>query len=454
MKAFFEISGKAPFYGLIGNPCRHSLSPMLHRLLGEAIEEDTGYYLAEPGSDRLQELLYECRSSGCKGLNVTVPFKESICPYIDCIDPMAKAVGAVNTVSFTSEGLKGDNTDVYGFLKELEELQLEPLGKSVLVLGAGGASRAVLYALLSEGASVYLWNRDPAKARRLEEAYLPYGGDVRAVCSDDIASLSYDWIVSTLPQEAENGVLTALRLFDGKIPEFVLSVAYSGRISPFKAICKEKSVPYADGLAMLFYQGLRSREIWTGKKLSPETVMTLRQRFQLKAEQKLVLIGFMATGKSTLGKQAADQLGKSFLDLDSQIEIKTGKSITKLFEEEGENSFRRLESEALRDALLLEEPCVIACGGGSVIATENRQLLQQANCLTVWLDCKPDTRRRRLQFSRKRPLTKGKKAHEIEALYESRLAAYENAADCRLMMDGPVKQNLKELLTLWKQSLS
>ena len=448
-KYFKDIPGD--FLGLIGNPCRQSLSPLLHHIFCREAGLSLPYLTEEPKEGELQALIEGLSTSKCRGLNVTVPYKEKIIPYLSGTEPLAAAVGAVNTLLPAEGGFQGYNTDVFGFTKALEELGISPADEKVLILGAGGAARAVIYALLSEGAEVDLWNRSRERAQALCEQFWAYGAILRVINPDELIPEDYSLIVSTLPIEAENSFLSAFPSFGEKISAKVISIAYSARISPLEAICEAKKLFFCGGLPMLFYQGLKSFEIWTGISFPEERVKAMKQEFSEKASCKLILTGFMGAGKTSLGRKAAEELGRPFYDTDRIIELRSGLSVRQIFEQKGEAYFRSLEKDILNELLSSPEAPVIALGGGTVTDPDNRKRLMEAPHFTVWLKCSPKSMQRRLRFKSDRPLLKGKNRSELIELSASREAFYREISDAELMTERSISRNTKELIRLWKQ---
>lgn len=142
--------------GLIGNPCAGSLSPLLHSVLAESCGIRLNYHLWETEEEGLGQLLRAPGLDGLKGMNVTIPYKKTVMPYLTAGSPLARTLGAANTLVRTTQGLYGANTDVYGFKEFLRRRGIVLSGRDCLLLGAGGAAKAAAYAMASEGARIFL----------------------------------------------------------------------------------------------------------------------------------------------------------------------------------------------------------------------------------------------------------------------------------------------------------
>ncbi len=250
------ITGRTAVYGVVGYPVGHSLSPLFQNAAFEYLGIDAVYVPFEVKHTDLSSALEGLKASGVKGLNITVPFKEEALTLADEVSNEAYEIGAVNTIKFEGEKTLAYNTDWIGFLKMAQEVE-DLKGKNVLLLGAGGASRAVMYALKRAGANVFIWNRTLERARRLAEVF---GGE--AVENPEEALKKVTVIVNTTSvglQEDEPP------LFDYSLIEpyqTVIDIIYKD--TPLISTAREKGSKAVNGLNMLLYQGAESFRIWTG----------------------------------------------------------------------------------------------------------------------------------------------------------------------------------------------
>ena len=345
-------------YGLIGEKLGHSYSCQVHRALG-----NPDYVLKEIAPDALGDFL---RARDFAGLNVTIPYKQAVIPYVDALTDTAREVGAVNTLYFDASGaLWGDNTDVYGFCTMLEGIDVR--GKKALVLGSGGTSHTACYALRALGAGDCI-----VVSRR------------GAVNYENVYSLHADAevIVNATPvgMFPNNG---ARPIDIRRFPRLcaVADVIYNPARTALLQDADALGIPRAGGLSMLVAQAARSVERFSGRALGEEAWRgALRQ--VAASLRGVALVGMPGCGKSTIAQAVAQELGRACVDLDAEIEREAGKSIPEIFAQDGEEAFRAAETRAARQ--FSRENAVLATGGGCVLRAENAQALR-ANSLVVWL---------------------------------------------------------------------
>lgn len=251
------------FYGVIGDPIAHSLSPAMHNAAFAALHMDCYYGAFHVKGRYLYEAVNGARCMGFGGLNVTIPHKEAVIRFVEA-DEMARDIGAANTIDFKSN--KSYNTDAPGALDALRDSGIDVRGKSVLVLGAGGAARAVVYVLIKNGATVTIANRTAAKAADLA-AYMRSFGDVFGTGLTELkdkVEIS-DIVVNTTSVGMGDGetLITADMLSPEKV---VFDLVYRPLETPLLKEAKKAGARTVDGIAMLARQGARSFEIWTGVK--------------------------------------------------------------------------------------------------------------------------------------------------------------------------------------------
>ena len=264
-------------YGLIGQPVSHSLSPLMHNAAFSRLKINAEYKLFPLKEEELEAFLKGLDIKGISGLNVTVPYKEKVIPFLHNISYEAKIIGAVNTIKVSSGKLEGFNTDGSGFLKHLtEDLGFNPEGRNVAVIGAGGASRAVtVYLSKAISKSISIYDIDKNRLASLA-SYLKANfkqTDIRAAASvEDLGIDHCDLLVNTSPVGMKD---TDPCLIDtGKIHKemLVYDLIYNPKETKLLKMARDKGAKVSNGLGMLLYQGMIAFELWTGQK-APKEIM-------------------------------------------------------------------------------------------------------------------------------------------------------------------------------------
>lgn len=270
-----EISGHTRVAGVVGWPVEHSVSPAMHNAAYAALGLDWCYLPFPVPPERLPEAIAGVRALGLAGVNVTVPHKQALLALMDELTPAAAAIGAANTVIARDGRLIGHNTDAAGFLRALREAGCEPAGITALVLGAGGAARAVVYALLEAGARVTVLNRTVARAEALaRDLSRGADGEVRAA-SLDLAALRPLAPQARLVVNATSvGMWRAGDAGAGASPwpealpfpedAMAYDLVYNPRETAFMRQARAAGARAVNGLGMLVHQGAEAFERWTG----------------------------------------------------------------------------------------------------------------------------------------------------------------------------------------------
>ena len=381
-------------YGLIGENLGHSYSPFIHNILGSV-----PYELV---SLRPEELGPFIKAGEFAGLNVTIPYRKAVIPFLDHIAPEAQTIEAVNTIVRREDGLWGYNTDCKGFLYAAERAGISLKGKKVLVLGSGGASAAVQAASAGAGAAVKVVSR--TGSLNYENVYEESGAEVIVNATP----------VGMYPQN--RGKLLELSRFGSCCG--VIDLIYNPLYTPLLLDARELGLPFSNGLSMLVAQAKYASDLFQGIQRPDSIIDEVLEQTQRQVEN-IVLIGMPGSGKSTIGKKLAAQQGKKFVDTDTLVEEKAGKSISDIFKEEGETVFRKLEAEVIA-SIGKERGQVIATGGGCVLSLENVRNLRQ-NGTMVFIKRDIDK-----LSTEGRPLSQGE---DLAEMYKKRLPFYEAAAD-------------------------
>ena len=399
-------------YGLLGRKLGHSYSPMIHGMLGY------GYGLFEREPEKLEEML---KNEDFEGINVTMPYKKDVLPYLDEIDPLALRLGAVNTIVKRNGRLKGYNSDYFGFLSLLRRTKIKVAGKKAVVLGSGGASATAKAVLEDQGARVVVVSRTG------ENNYGNLHLHADAALLVNTTPLGMYPNTGTAPVDVSR--FPAL--------EGVLDVVYNPARTQLLLDCEKRGIPAWNGLWMLVAQAVQSSRWFQDRELPESLVADIHRKLRDQMEN-IALIGMAGCGKSTLGRQLARETGKKFVDADREIEALAGKTIPEIFAQDGEEEFRRLETEVLA-SLGKQSALVIATGGGCVTRPENYPLLHQ-NSRILWIRRDPNalpTAGRPL--SQKTPPT---------VLYEQRRSMYAAFADAAVDNEGTLGETLTAILNL------
>lgn len=273
-----QISGKTKLVGVMGDPIEHSVSPAMHNMAFNAMGLDYVYVPFNVKKADLAKAVQAVRALNIRGLNVTIPHKVEIIPLLDDIDSLAGAIGAVNVLVNNDGILKGYNTDAEGFLHVLLEHGVEPEGKNVVILGAGGAARAISFTLAGRGANLIMLNRTPANAAKC-------AADVSNATGQTVEVLSLD--EKNLSDAMERGHILVNTTSVGMFPDKNDALVSSNLIRPHFIVADIVYNPYKtrllieaekagamtiNGLEMLIWQGALAFEKWTGKK-APLNVM-------------------------------------------------------------------------------------------------------------------------------------------------------------------------------------
>ena len=343
-------------YGLLGEKLGHSFSPQIHRDLA-------GYdYQLLPTPPEAVEDLFARRAF--QGLNVTIPYKRTVMPLCDEIDPRAAAIGAVNTVVNQNGRLTGYNTDIDGFLYMARRAGVDMAGKKVVILGSGGTSRTARAAAGELGAREIV-----TVSRRGEDNYqnLSRHADAQVLVNTTPVGMYPNWGQSPVSLES----FPAL--------EGVLDVVYNPLRTALLLQAEERGLPRSCGLPMLVAQAKRAAELFTGQNIDDSRTEAVLHglRGQL---TNIVLIGMPGCGKTTVGRALAGKLGRTFVDLDEEIVRRAGTSIPEIFAREGEAGFRERESALVRE-FGERTGLVVSTGGGVVTRRENYIPLKQNGLL-------------------------------------------------------------------------
>ncbi len=275
-----EIDGKTRVCGLIGNPVEHTLSPVIHNTLAERMGHSLVYVPFPVEAGRVDQAVAGADALGILGLNVTVPYKSDVMASLKEIDALARDIGAVNTLVRTNGGYKGYNTDMEGLYRAMLSEGLTISGSEIILLGAGGAARAVAYLCAVKGAErVYMLNRTLDKAQRVAAEVNAKTGRrvIEPLAVEDHAAIPagrYLAIQGTsvgLAPNVDEAVITDDAFYDKVHTGFDL--IYSPWETKFMRLTKAHGGKAYNGLKMLLYQGVIAYELWNGVLISDEDAL-------------------------------------------------------------------------------------------------------------------------------------------------------------------------------------
>lgn len=402
-----------PIYGLLGGRLKHSLSPQIHKhlcgyeyLLFELPEEDVETFM---------------KTADFSAINVTIPYKKTVMPYLTRIDDVAKKIGSVNTVKKEKDGsLTGYNTDYFGFWYLLKRNGIEVKNKKAIILGSGGSSvtvNAVLSDLNAKSITII--------SRSGEDNY------------DNISKhFDAEIIVNTTPVGMYPKNLEApINLYDFKNCEAVVDIIYNPLKTKLLLDAERLNIKYSNGLSMLVAQAKMAAEIFIDKKIPDseiERVLGIMER----DAKNIVLIGMPGCGKSTIAKKLTEYFDKKVVDTDELIIQSAKKSIPQIFNEDGEEAFRKIESQCAFEAGS-KLSTIIATGGGIIKKRENYDSLRQ-NGFIVFLERDVE----KLAMGG-RPLSTDIK--RLQEMYKERYPLYMELKDALIKVKGTPDETAKEI---------
>lgn len=395
-------------YGLIGEHLPHSFSKEIHEQLA-----DYTYDLHELTPDALDGFM---REKAFKAINVTIPYKRDVMAYLDEISPSAKEIGAVNTIVNRGGRLSGYNTDMLGMQALISRIGLDLTGKTVLILGTGGTSHTAQYVAKHLGAG--------------KVVTVSRSGRGGSVTYEDAPRLYPDAavILNTTPAGMFPNVdAQAIDLSLFPALEGVADVVYNPLRTQLVQQAHALGLPAEGGLYMLVGQAVAAVEIFLDRKLDPDALDKVFQAV-FADKESIVLTGMPGSGKTTVGKLLAEQLGRRFYDSDDEITSRTGRTPNEIIRADGEAAFRDVERDVIA-ALSLEPGCVIATGGGAILREENIRHLR-ANGRIFFLDRKPED----ILPTDDRPLSSDRAA--LKKRYDERYPIYTATADSMLPVTG------------------
>ena len=386
-------------YGCIGKKLTHSFSKDIHSKLA-----DYEYDLIELNEDELIEFFSKKEFNA---VNVTIPYKQTIIPYLDSLSDVAERIGAVNTVVNKNGKLYGYNTDYYGMKALIEKIGIDLCGKKVLILGTGGTSKTARVLAEDLGADEII-----TVSRSKSENHITYDEATNEHSDANV-------IINTTPSgmypdcDSQPIDVSAFKNLEG-----VVDVVYNPLCTNLVLDAKKRGIKAEGGLYMLVMQAVVAVEKFLHKKIEKDAVNNVFASI-LSSKENIVLTGMPGSGKSTVGKLLNID-GFTFVDTDEEIVKRCGCSIKELIDSKGEKCFRDLETEVIKDVSSMG--CrIISTGGGAILRPENVNALKR-NGKIFFIDADLE----RLCPTDDRPLSDTRE--KLEKLYNERIDIYKSTA--------------------------
>lgn len=404
-------------YGCIGEKLSHSFSKEIHARLASY-----EYEICPIERDKVDAFM---RARDFCAINVTIPYKETVLPYLDEISDIARKIGAVNTIVNRNGKLYGYNTDYFGMMSLVKKAGIDPTGKKVLVLGSGGTSKTAISVFKDMGARAVL-----RVSRTFKEDLIDYECATREHSDADV-------IVNTTPVGMYPNIDSSpidLDCFPNVCG--VIDAVYNPLHTTLIENARRKGIRAEGGLYMLVAQAVRAVEIFLDKEIPSEKTLEV-YRDVFKSRENIVLVGMASCGKSTIGKLLSEKMGRRVIDTDSEIISREKRDIKTIFETDGEEYFRRVEAEVVKD-VSAETGVIISTGGGVVLNRENVFNLSK-NGRIYFINRSLDL----LTPTSSRPLSSDRQA--LEKRFYERLPIYKSVSDKEIQNNAFIKDALDEI---------
>lgn len=403
--------------GLIGEKLSHSFSPQIHRHLA-----DYSYELFEMSEDEVGSFL---KSDRFDSTNVTIPYKKTVMPFLDEISDEALRIGSVNTITRTKNGgLRGDNTDYFGFSYMMRKSGIELCGKNVIILGTGGAS------LTAKTVSADMGARKITFVSRSGEVNY---SNIYDKCADT------EVIINCTPVGMyPKNLVSPIFIERFSHLEGVADMIYNPSKTKLLLDAERLGIKRTNGLSMLVAQAKRATELFLDEKIDDSEIDRITELIENEM-LNIILVGMPGCGKSTVAALIANATGRELVDTDSMIVQAEGRSIPDIFAADGENYFRSAEHRAAENAGKMSGK-IIATGGGIVTREENLDALRQ-NGRVFFIE-----RDISLLSRDGRPLSMGA---DLNAMYEKRLPLYQKFADFTVKNASEVSLCADEIIKIF-----
>lgn len=405
-------------YGLIGKNLEYSFSKVIHEALGFY-----DYDLISLDSMSFHAFMQQ---KNFTAINVTIPYKKEVIAYLDELDNVAEKIQAVNTIVKKDDKYIGYNTDVAGFQYMIEHHRIQMKHKKVILLGNGGAAQAIQYVLhQKQVASLIIVDTKGSKGITYEECY-KHHSDAHIIINATP--------VGTSPNLDD----TPIQLDSFTNCEAVIDIIYNPMLTQLTYQAQKRGIKHINGLEMLIAQAVYAAELFLSKTIDKSIIQSIYQKLHTQM-CNIVLIGMPSAGKTTIGKLLEQQLHKQCIDIDEKIEETTGMRIPEIFQTYGEEKFRDIETQVIKEVSMLHN-VIIATGGGSILHEINMDRLH-LNGIIIFIDRSIDNL---ISNDPNRPLLHH--ANALQELYEKRYPLYQKYAHITVNNDHTLQDTLQHIV--------
>lgn len=412
-------------FGLLGEKLGHSFSKEIHEFIN-----DYTYNLIEVSKENLNSFMEQ---KNFKAINVTIPYKELVIPYLSYIDPKAKQIGAVNTIINDNNNLYGYNTDYLGLRQLIIKNNIDFKNKKVLILGTGGTSKTAFVLSKDLGCMQVI-----KVSRRKSEETITYEEAKEKYNDANI-------IINTTPcgMYPNDDLIIDLDSFSNL--EAVVDVIYNPLNTKLIRVAKQKNIKAVNGLYMLVAQAVYASYLFINKDVIESKIDEVYKKIK-NNKLNISLIGMPSSGKTTISLELKTLLNKEVIDTDLLIEKEINMPISSFLTKDNEKEFRDIESSVI-EKISKQNNLIISTGGGVIKRQENIDYLRR-NSIIIFIDRDLEL----LQATSSRPLSNNK--NDLQKLYNERYNIYVSSCDYIVKNNNELKSTINEILGVYDENIS